>query len=748
MTRSLPYDRSVHGRRGPGTATEVRIERAALLSQLAESADVPLVVVSAGAGFGKTTLAAQWAERDIRPHATVRVGPFMDDPATLALHLVDALESLGADADSTRTVVTGTEPRFSAVALPALTRLAAAPPRPYVLVADDVHLLTDPDCHAVLQAVAMGVPAGSQLALLSRSGLAEAVARARAENRLVEVGRDDLAFGDTESRRLLAKLGVALSEGQARDIVSKSEGWPVGVYLMALAAGGDGTEKVPVVPPTGSDRYMLDYIRGEVLTGLPPRIREFLRYTSIVDELDVHLCDALVRRHDSERVLADLARRLQLVVATDATGGRYRYHHLLLDALRVDLSEHEPWLEAELHRRASAWYEGQGDRDRAVRHAQAADDLPRVSRLVWAGVPGCISSGHPDRLRTWLDGLDEGQIRSDPWLSLSAAWLGLQLGDDNLMTRWILAADAHAGPGWQLRAGDDAYAASLAAIHVTVGDFPLEGAIELCRGIQECLPRDSGFRAAAFLNEGVALTLTRRPELGLTSLKEAERLARALGVRIVEANSLAWQGLVALLDDDWGRAAPLIAHAGTLVRLHDLDRLATSANSVTALALLQAARGSKVEARATLGAARRLTEQVRHIAPWFAVVGPLVQARVAILLGDGPLARSLCAQARDHMIPDLADTLVEDFIAGTEVLLRNVRTDGITPGTLTPAELRILQFLPSRLTFPQIGEHLFVSQNTVKTHALSIYRKLGTSSRDETIDRARSLGLIESPPGA
>jgi LuxR family maltose regulon positive regulatory protein len=618
-----------------------------------------------------------------------------------------------------------------------------------VLVVDDVHLLSDPDCHAVLEAVSRGMPPGSQLALLSRTRLPEAVARARAEGRVLEIGPDDLALGDTESRRLLSALDPTLSADQAGEIVERSEGWPVGLYLMALAVarGGGRTEEAPVVAPTGSDRYVLDYIRGEVLTGLSARTRQFLRQTSIVDELDVDLCDALVRRHDSARILADLARRLQLVVAMDATGHRYRYHHLLIDALRIDLTEHEPWMEGELHVRASAWYEAHGDWDRAVGHALAAGDLPRMSRLVWAGVPACISSGHPDRLRTWLSGLAEDQIRSDPWLSLSAAWLALQSGDSSLMTRWLLAADAHAGPDWDLKAREDPYAASLAAIHVTVGNHGLKGTIELCRRVQEGLPRDSGFRAAAFLNEGAALVLTRRPDLGLASLHEAERLARALGIHVVVGNSLAWQGLVALMDDDWARAAPLISRAGDLVRTHHLDRLATSANIITAVALLQAARGSKTEARMTLGTARRLTGHVIHIAPWFAVLGPLVQARVAILLGDGALARTLCAEAKGHMVPDLEDTVLGDFIAETEALLREVRVDGLVPGTLTKSELRILQFLPSRLTFPEIGEHLFVSQNTVKTHALSIYRKLGTSSRNETIDRARTLGLIESPPG-
>ena len=175
---------------GTTAVPDARVQRSALLARLAESTDVPLVVVSAGAGFGKTTLAAQWAAHDTRPHAVVRVGRFMDDPATLALHLVDALESVGADAGATRAVVTAAEPRFSAVVLPALSRLAASPTTPYVLVVDDIHLLADPDCHEVLHHVARGIPQGSQLAVLSREKLPESVARARVEGRLVDVGAD------------------------------------------------------------------------------------------------------------------------------------------------------------------------------------------------------------------------------------------------------------------------------------------------------------------------------------------------------------------------------------------------------------------------------------------------------------------------------------------------------------------------------------------------------------------------------
>jgi len=723
------------------------VERSRLLALLRDKADVPVVSVHAGAGFGKTTLAAQWADRDPRPHLIVRSAPFLDDPATLATSLLNALEPVGPGVGEVLTAVTGTEPAFSARLLPALTRLAAARESAFVLVVDDIQLLTRPECHDVLQAVAEGVPPGSQVVFLSRSEPPPWLARVRAAGRLLVLGPGHLAFDDQESRLLIEGAGLALTEDQAADLVARAEGWPVGLYLMLLALQTHGHRIAAEhsLAVAASDRFIVDYLRAEVLAGLPARMRDFLRRTSVLDELSGPLCDVVVGRHDSAAVLSELASRLQLVVAVDAGAHRYRCHHLLGEALKADLEGQEPWLAPELHLRAADWYESCGDRDRAVRHSKAAGDLPHVGTLVWSGVPSCIATGRLDRLAMWLADLDDVQIRSDRWLALAAAWLGLQAGDPDMMTRWLLAAEDHAGPEWETRVPADRYAACLALIHVLVGDYGLERSIVLCRGAQQGLPRNSGFRASAFFNEGVALTLTRRFLEGLASLQEAERLGRALDVPIIEANALAWQGMLTLLTGDSSHAALLITRASDLVQEHRLDRLATSANCITAVALLQAIRGDKERARVTLGTARRLTSLVSRIAPWFAVAGPLVQARAAILLGDGGLARTLCSEAESHMSADLADTVLHDFLAETEARLRTFQSEWMYPEALTAAELRVLQFLPSRLTFPQIGEHLFLSRTTIKTHAMAIYRKLGVSTRDEAVARAGTLGLVEAP---
>lgn len=723
------------------------VERRDLLRRLRDHAEAQVVLVHAPAGYGKSTLARQWARQDARPHLTLRISSRQDDPAALALELIDALESIGPGGGQIRAVVTAREPSFSALLLPAITRLAATRPSRFVLVVDDAHLLTQPACHAVLEAVVRGLPAGSQLALLSRQAAPPWLARPRAEGRVVCLGPEDLAFAESESHHLLEALGLDLPQEVTAELVATADGWPVGLYLMALAVDRNGARSLPANPVrTEADPFLRDYLTSEVLASLDGSTRDFLRRTSILEELSGPECDAVLGRQDSGVVLAELAGRLQLVVEADPPLGRYRYHHLLAEVLHAELEAHEPWLVRELHRRASVWRQAQGDLDSAVRHAKASHDLELAGRLVWSGVPACISSGHPDRLAAWLADLDDNRIRTERWLSLATAWLCLQSGDSTGMTRWLLAAEEHAGRGWEDRISHDEYAASLACLHIVVGDRGIEGSLALCVGAEQGLPRDSGFRAAAILNQGVALILLRRFQEGLACFRSAEHLGRALSVPIIEANALGWQGMLALLQDDWAEGGPPLERAGELVETHHLDLLATSVTTITALALLRS-RGEEEEARRVLGTARRLTTRVSRIAPWFAVVGPVVQARAAIMLGEPALARTLCLDARRHLTPDLESTLLVELLADAEARLRTLQADRLGTESLTTAQLRVLQFLPSRLTFDQIGEHLFLSRATVKSHAAAIYRKLGATSRDEAIARARALGLVEVLPG-
>jgi LuxR family maltose regulon positive regulatory protein len=203
-------------------------------------------------------------------------------------------------------------------------------------------------------------------------------------------------------------------------------------------------------------------------------------------------------------------------------------------------------------------------------------------------------------------------------------------------------------------------------------------------------------------------------------------------------------GLVALTAGDRQRGIRLVSQAAELTRRHHLDRLATGALTMTAQALMLALVGDKAGAAATLASARRLTALASGVSPWFAVSGRLIQARTSALLGDGATARLLIDEAAEHMTPDLRASKVGDGLTDAQDLLARMAGQSGAAGVLTSQEMRVLQFLPSHLTLQQIGEHLFVSQATVKTHVLSIYRKFGVGSRDEAVEHARAMGLVEA----
>ncbi|WP_404388671.1 AAA family ATPase [Humibacillus xanthopallidus] len=747
MTSAPPARSGVEGRaqrESPQQANR-RVVRQGLLARLAAPGVPPVVVISGPAGSGKSTLAAQLLDVDDRAHAVVRLARHDDDPSVLALRLVDALRGIGPDAPSARAAITASEPGFSALLLPTLQRLAASREQPYVLVLDDAHLVRHDQCLDLAAALAAGVPFGSSVMLLTREATPARLARARADGRLLELGPADLSFDVEEATELLANLDLRLTASDVASLAEHTQGWAVVLYLSGLAIQRDGSPwGVTSSPsPRGSDRFIVDYLRTEVLGPLPEVERSFLVQTSVLDELDAGLCNAVTARSDSAAILASLSRRTQLVVSGDHEG-HYRCHHLLREVLLEELAERESGLWATGHRRAAHWFADGDDVDAAVRHAAAAPDVDLVAELVWSGIVGCVGSGRPERLKLWLGTLSEHQISANPWLSLSAAWSALQSGDPDSTRRWQLRSQAHAGRDWRSRATSEEYAASLAVLVALVGAGGLEDTASLCETALVGLPPDSGFRTAAAFLRGVSQTLLGDALEGRQSMLEAESLARALQVPIIQADALSWQGVLAVLSGDANRGSQLIAEARDVITDHHLERLASSAHCVTAQALLDAL-AHRREAKLTLANALRLTALIPEIAPWFAVCGRLFQARSAVLLGDGALARILIADARRAMTPDLAASLANDLLVDTEAALRSLTRDGVSAAALTTAEMRVLQFLPSHLTFAMIGEHLFLSQNTVKTHALSVYRKFAVVSRSEAVAVAQSLGLVDGP---
>jgi LuxR family maltose regulon positive regulatory protein len=698
--------------------------------------------VTAPAGYGKTTLLAQWGEADGRPFAWVSLDAGDNDPLTLLTYVALALnrvEPLGAPVFS---ALSKRAPDVDGTVLPRLGHALATRTQPCVLVLDDTHLLVSPQACAVLTTLLQHLPAGSQLVLAGRVEPDLPLGRLRAEAMLFELGAADLAFDTTAAEGLLQHAGVRLTTDEIGVLVERTEGWPAGLYLAALALRSEGS-LAAVEAFVGSDRFVAEYFRNEVLERLSPADARFLRRTSILDRLSGPLCDAVLKTSRSALKLRKLEQSNLFLIPLDRRQAWYRYHTLFAEKLRNRLRAEEPELEPELHRRAAAWCAAHGEPEEAIRHALQADDIRLAGDIVWAHVNLYRSRGRCRTLQRWLSCFSEDQIASYPPLALAAAWVALgRDGDD--VHRWGTAAanGSYDGPLSDGAASLESQVALLRAIVARHGIARMAEDAALARSMEA---PDSPWQARARYAEGVAARLGADPEQARTHFEEGARIAAAHNMAEIRALCLAQLAVLAVDGESWDPAALLVVQAQS--EAHDAEMLDHGAMAPVAAvsALVLAHQGRVKEARRELQHARSLLEGRAQVSPWFAVEGRLLLARACLLLAEPDAARALVTEARRLLRPPGGFGVLPGRLAELTAHCDSLPAGGVLgPAALTPAEVQLLHLLPTHLSFREIGERLHVSRNTVKSHAVSIYRKLEVRSRSEAVERAGRFGLIEA----
>jgi LuxR family maltose regulon positive regulatory protein len=364
----------------PGTVC-----RSPLIGRLMRDGCGPVVSVVAPAGYGKTTLLAQWAEDNGQAFAWVSADEADNDPKVLLSYVAQALDAVQPVG----------EPVFGALASPASSVSGSVVPRlgsafasmtvPVVLVLDDVHLLRNRECQAALSVLADHVPDGSRLVLAGRDQPPLRVARLRAEGRITEIGPAELALTRGEAAALLRATGAVLDEAEVAELYQRTEGWPAGLYLAALAIRAGGSAPGAAGSFGGDDRFVSEYVESELLARISARDREFLTRTAVLERMCGPLCEAVLGRSGAAADLAGLARSNLLLVPLDRRGAWYRYHHLFRDVLRAELERTEPSLVPVLRHRAAQWCLGNGVPDEALeysRPAMPAGDAERAARPV------------------------------------------------------------------------------------------------------------------------------------------------------------------------------------------------------------------------------------------------------------------------------------------------------------------------------------------------------------------------------
>jgi LuxR family transcriptional regulator, maltose regulon positive regulatory protein len=636
------------------------------------------------------------------------------------------------------------------VVLPTLLNDLDTIASPMVLILDDYHLVVNPAVHEQVAFVIGRVPVSLRLVVATRSDPVLPLARLRASADLVEMRSDDLRFGVIEAGHLLNDvLGLGLTEPDVHLLHRRTEGWAAGLYLAALSLAGRVDAAAFIRTFAGDNRHIADYLMCEVLEGQPAEMRSFLLRTSVLGRLSGALCDATLQTSGSASVLEKIERENLFVVPLDMSRRWYRYHHLFGELLRAELHRLEPDLVAGLHRRAAAWFQAEGLVDEAVRHLVAAGDIAGSADLIAADWVNEFNGGGLSTVSGWLDLLADQTVSRDPRLSAARAWIALHVGQFDDAQMWIEAVEAGSAADTldhdTLDHGAlEAQLVALREVHAfKTGD--LDTALQAAR---RAITLDFGdalhAQSVAYCFYGSALYFSGDIDQARGALRGAVSLAEELGNPLARRYGL-------------GYLAMISADKGQLAEAEDLIRCATGSGRDLAdgeqfvEVMVSLAAAIVLDMRGDVAAAVEAAEMAVGLARKGAAVLELANALLArgeILAHLGEHARA--AASRDEaamLLGRCADAgilgrlpSVSQRGAGVAV---SARTQTCALGEeLTAKECEVLGLLVTRLSRREIGQRLYVSLNTVKTHQRALYRKLGVEDRNAAITRARELGLL------
>jgi LuxR family transcriptional regulator, maltose regulon positive regulatory protein len=703
--------------------------------------DAVLALITAPAGYGKSTLLAEWAQCDERPFIAITVDPGQDARTAIVNSIARAFEDVGwIDADVWPAVVSSAE-GSATVALGRLMRSLEDRDEDFVLVFDDAHAIPAPAFRTVVSALLERLGPGSQVAVASRAEPPLPIGRLRAHRALVELRTSDLAMTSAQAATLLALAGLELDFESVQALAQQTEGWPVGLYLAALSLRGRADAGAGAKQFGGEDHLISEYFRDELLARLPRRTTRFLRRTSVLDQLSGSVCDSVLGQVATGAALADLARSNLMLIPVDHNHEQFRWHGMFKATLRAELRRTEPELEPLLHRRASAWFERNGDLDGAIGHAVAAGDATRTGDLLWANVVGLIGRGLNDRVQEWLSAFGPDQVAGHAPLALAAAHSWLVTGNIDqarqcrLMAAAVIDRDRFAAEVPSIEAG----AAVFDAMATGMGTAEIAQTAARAFDLET---EHSPWRPYCCLLIGIAEHLAGNRELAQRKLEDGIALSSATGPSITSL-CLAQLAMMAIEQDDWDAAGELAGRATRIVAHAALADYPISALVFAASAATCAREGRVDEAKRDLRHATDLLAALGDFISWYGAETRIMLARAAIGLADTVRARTLLAEA-SRLGRRIAGAVIfqgcfEQAWAQIDTLAESALSG---PSSLTIAELRILRFLPSHRSFREIAERLDVSVNTVKTQAHAIYRKLDAASRSEAVAQASRAGLL------
>ena len=713
------------------------VERKRLHDLLRQGNTLPLTLVVAPAGWGKSTLVADWLARDRVTAGWVSLDGGDNDPKRFWRYLLLAAGQAGSAAGTAalrRLDAAGSDVLRDV--LPAFVNELADAQASLMLVLDDYHLITSAQVHASVATLLDRSPPQLHLMLITRADPPLPLSRLRVREELAEVRADDLRFSPGEALDFFSgRLGPLLSETDVLRLLARTEGWAAGLQLAALRLRDRADPSAFIERFTGADWHIVNYLGEEVLASQTPEVREFLLETSILNRICAPLCDALTGRADGAELISEIYRANLFLIPLDDEHRWFRYHHLFGGLLRHELTRTVPERPSALHSRAAQWYAEHGDAAEAIGHAITSGDESLSSRLVAAHWRQPFNAGQLETVRMWLNALPAELVAAGASLSAARVWVALDTGRLDEVAAALDAAEACMPPDTQLMV--------LRALQMyKAGD--VGGAAHRLREIAPSA--DDAFIATVHrLVQGISWMWLGDAAQARELLLEAARRAEADGNRLAYIYAEGYRALLAVNRGDLALADSLVADAESAVGQTLSDSHFVAMFPALARARLANARAEWASARRAATASVELGRRGAGRVELAAALLTLAAAgRIDADTGAGDVDPAALAGEARGILRHCADPgplvttwLAEEQRAGAA----RTRQNGLIE-PLTDRELAILRLLPAPTSLRELASTLFVTPNTLKTHLRAIYRKLGAESREEAVIRARDRGLL------
>ena len=737
-----PIDPTLEAKLRPPPLRSEWVARARLLETLQRAAQRPVTLIAAPAGYGKTTLVTQWLASGSRPAtvAWVSLDAADNDPVRLWNHIATALDRAGCSIPRDVTgFIAGPARDLTTSVLPMIIDAIAARFAHITLVIDDFQLVSV-DCGPTFDFLIEHLPVKAHLVLISRSDPALRLGRLRAAGKLSEIRADDLAFNVEEASSLLSHH-VQLPTEALSDLMRRTEGWPAGLYLATLSLAGRTDPSEFVRHFSGNNRFIGEYLTEEVLSRQTDEMRNFILDASVLDRISAPLADYMTRSRRSAHLLRELEHSNLFLIPLDEEERWFRFHHLFGAVARSALEAEQPDHVPELHSRAADWLSRNGYEVEAVPHALSAGAVDQAASLVQANWLRYYDAGLAITVRGWLDALEGSAADQSCATVVTAAWMAALTGDQEELSRRLAQLDTteHRGP---LPDGTKSAESAVALIR---GLFGFGGPVEMLASARRAaaLETDGGSPWYTVANAAVghADYVAGDLDTAMRSLPKA-----AYGDAAPAMIKILALGTLSLSQAELGNhevARGLAREATEVVETRSLQAVPHVSMAFTALGQSQAAFGELEDAMATLEYGLTLRRRLPGLSPWPTIHHLLVMARVA------GLSQNLALAVR---LSDEVSSLMRHYGDGMAAMM--ARLDAVRKGlqtlssppldgeALTAREMDVLRRLTGSQSLGEIAAALYLSPNTVKTHTMALYRKLGARSRFEAVRIGRERLLI------